>query len=125
MTKYIYSNGRFHSIPSNIYQTSKGKFEIRKKVGGVLTYWGTYHTLEEARLYRAYYIGKKWMVNPHFMNRKYIYENNGRYTVSKMIEGHTISYGTFNTLKEAISERDICIKCNWDFDLIVEEGMSI
>ena len=48
--KIIYYDGKFTEIPSYIYQNKNGCFEIRKRIGGVLLYWGSFPTLEEAKL---------------------------------------------------------------------------
>ena len=107
-----------------IYKNKNGKYEIRKRIGGVLLYWGSFNTLEEAKLYRAYYMGKKWMVNPHFRNRdnRYICEQEGSYIVRKRISGVLNYFGTFKDLQKARDERDKCIACNWDLEQIVEFG---
>ena len=70
--KYIYNTKTrtFEKLPKYIYQRRNGWFEIRKRIGGILLYWGSFPTLEEALLFRAYYIGKNWEVNPHFKNRE-------------------------------------------------------
>lgn len=111
MVKYIYKNKK------------TGKYEIRKRIGGVLLYWGTFHTLEEAKLYRAYYMGKNWIVNPHFKREyKYIYEQDGHFSVQKRKKGKLDYFGFFDSLEEAKNERDICIECGWDLNKIVEFG---
>jgi hypothetical protein len=120
--KYIYYNGRFTELPSYIYQRKNGWFEIRKRIGGVLLYWGSFPTLEEAKLYRAYYMGKKWDVNPHFLNKRYIWKRGDIFLVAKTINGQKNYYGTFHNLDDAKNERDICMACNWDLDQIVEFG---
>ncbi|WP_296852628.1 hypothetical protein [uncultured Methanobrevibacter sp.] len=125
--KIIYYDGKFTEIPSYIYQNKNGCFEIRKRIGGVLLYWGSFPTLEEAKLYRAYYIGENWMVNPHFKTRsnRYIHEQDGLFLVRKREKGILNTFGTFDDLETAKDERDICIACNWDLDNIVEFGDSI
>ena len=122
MVKYIYhkETGRFEKIPTYIYQRRNGWFEIRKRIGGQLVYFGSFPTLEEAKLYRAYYIGKNWLVNPLFHTNKYIHRHGEKFLVAKIFEGKRVYYGSFNTLSEAKIERDICVACNWDFDQIVE-----
>lgn len=122
MVRYIYqkSTKTFEKIPEYIYQRSNGWFEIRKRIGGTLIYWGSFPTLEEARLYRAYYIGKHWLVNPSFKNNKFIRRRNNRFIISKRIEGRRIVFGTFQSLSAARNERDICLICNWDINQIVE-----
>lgn len=118
--RYVYINGRFEEMPTYIYQRKNGCFEIRKKIGGVLVYWGSFHTLEEAKLYRAYYIGKKWKVNPAFIANRYIVKQDGKFYIVKYINGHREFFGSFDNLDDAKTERDICLASNWDYDLIVE-----
>lgn len=123
MTKYIYRPGTrtFEKLPKYIYQRRNGWYEIRKRIGGILVYWGSFPTLEEAMLHKAYYLGKKWQVNPAFKARRYIIKKrNNKYTVLKKINGKTISFGTFNNLEDAKHERNVCALCDWDYDRIVE-----
>lgn len=122
MTKYIYHNRTrtFEKLPKYIYQRKNGWFEIRKRIGGVLLYWGSFPTLEEAQLHKAYYLGKKWQVNPTFKAKRHIVKRNNNYMILKTINGKTTSYGTFQNIEDAMHERDICIDSDWDFDRIVE-----
>ena len=123
MTDYIYHKEKrtFEvDIPPYIYQRKNGWFEIRKRIGGVLVYWGSFPTLEEAKLYKAYYIGKNWKVQPTFKANRHITQKGNNYILMKEINGERIIYGTFKTLEAARHERDVCEACNWDFDLIVE-----
>lgn len=129
MVKYIYYNGVFTKLPTYIYQTKEGRFEIRKRVGKILQYWGRFATLEEAKLFRAFYIGKKWMVNPVFRDKRkgmqYIKEVKNGYLIHKRINGQDKYFGTFHNLDDAKDERDICMACNWDMNCIVEFGDAI
>lgn len=122
MTKYIYQNRTrtFEKLPEYIYQRRNGWFEIRKRIGGVLLYWGSFPTLEEAQLHKAYYLGKHWEVNPTFKAKRHITQRNGKFIVLKRIDGKMVSFGTFKSLESAIHERNICESCEWDFDRIVE-----
>ncbi|WP_405316217.1 hypothetical protein [Methanobrevibacter sp.] len=38
----------------------------------------------------------------------------GRYRIQKVINGRKISYGTYDTLEEAILVRDKLMECDWD-----------
>ena len=127
MVKYIYQQRTrtFEKLPEYIYQRKNGWFEIRKRISGVLVYWGSYPTLEEAKLYKAYYIGKHWQVNPSFKADRHIIQRGNHFIVMKKIGNHVVSFGTFNNLQDARHERDICVACNWDYDLIVEYGDSL
>ena len=122
MSKYIYHNRkkRFEKLPKYIYQRRNGWFEIRKRVGGVLVYWGSYPSLEEAKLHRAYYIGKKWNVKPAYKANKHIIQRDDHYIIMKKVNDRTTSFGTFSNLEDARHERDICERCNWDYNEIVE-----
>ena len=122
MTKYIYHKQKkiFVKLPTYIYQRKNGWFEIRKRIGGVLIYWGSFPTLEEAMLFKAYYIGKHWKVSPKFKLNKHIIKRNNHYMVLKEVEGEMVSFGTFDNIEDARHERDICVSCDWDFDRIVE-----
>ena len=123
MTKYVYRNRTktFEKLPKYIYQRKNGWFEIRKRVGGTLLYWGSFPTLEEAELHRAYYIGKKWRVNPSFKANKHIVrKNDHQYMIIKQNNGVRDYYGVFNDLDSARHERDVCLACDWDYNRIVE-----
>ena len=122
MVKYIYQKrtGEFEKMPEYIYKNRNGCFEIRKRIGDHLVYFGSYNTLTEAKLYRAYYIGKNWIVNPNFHNNKYIHKYGEKFLVVKVIDGKKNYFGTFDNLVDARVERDICVACDWDFDMIVE-----
>lgn len=123
MTKYIYRRRTrtFEKLPKYIYQRKNGWFEIRKRVGGTLLYWGSFPTLEEAELHRAYYIGKKWMVNPSFKANKHIVrKSNNQYMIMKQTGDSRDCYGTFDDIDSARYERDVCLACDWDYDRIVE-----
>lgn len=124
MTKYIYHHKKrtFIEIPSYIYQRRNGWFEIRKRIGDTLVYYGSFPTLEEATLHRAYYIGKNWQVNPTFKANKHITQKGDNYIIMKTIGDKKVSFGTFKTLEDARHERDICKKYSWDYDLICEYG---
>lgn len=124
MVRYVYqkTTNTFEKLPKYIYQTNNGSFEIRKRIGGVLLYWGVFSTLEEAKLYRAYYVGKKWMISPipKCKETQYIRRQGDAFIIVKTINGHQDYFGTFSNLEDAKVERDICVACNWDFDKIVE-----
>ena len=122
MTKYIYHSTKncFEKIPKYIYLRRNGWFEIRKRIGGVLVYWGSFKTIEEAELFKAFYIGKNWEVNPNFRFNQYISRRGDNYTILKKIGNKTVSFGTFKSIEDARYERDVCVACDWDYDRIVE-----
>ena len=122
MTKYVYRRRTrtFERLPKYIYQRKNGWFEIRKRIGGVLLYWGSFPTLEEAELHKAYYIGKKWKVNPSFKADRHIVRRKGNFLIMKQNGDVRDCYGTFKDIHAARHERDVCVECEWDYDRIVE-----
>ena len=44
----------------------------------------------------------------------------GKFQIYKDFPSGRELFGTFDTLEEAQRERDLLIKCNWDWDLMVE-----
>ena len=49
---------------------------------------------------------------------KYIYETKGGYELKKYINGELVHFGRYNSLEEAIYERDYLIKCKWDIEAL-------
>jgi len=45
---------------------------------------------------------------------KYIYLRNGKYQISRHTRKHNVSYGVYNTIKEARKVRDKLVENNWD-----------
>lgn len=105
-----------------------GHYYIQKYLAGKIIHYGTFKTIWEVEdavsflkdndwskeKFLEYYYGKK--------DDKYIKNtSNGKFLIQKYIDGHICSFGTFDTLEEAIRERDICVECGWDYDLIVEK----
>lgn len=106
-------------MPKYIYQRKNGWFEIRKRVGGTLLYWGSFPTLEEAVRHRDYYARKKWKVTPSFKaNRHIVRKNDHTFMIMKQTGKVRDCYGTFDDIHTARRERDICLECDWDFDAI-------
>lgn len=108
---YIYFNG------SSYYVKKNNK------------YYGSYNTRGEAKEAVGFFEAHNWdrkyveykKYGTHSINR-YITRNKcGNYFIQKYIDGKTQSFGTYKSLEEAKQERDLCIKCNWDWDLIVEQ----
>ena len=60
--------------------------------------------------------------NPTVINPlKYIQKTPaGNYRIEKWVKGKSEHYGTYTTLFDAILERDLLIKYNWDYDLLCE-----
>ena len=101
------------------------------------TYYGRYDNIEEARKYKKIFEENEWNKDliPYRRKRwkkgkwnnktrgeKYIY-----YTTSDKfaIIKNAVYYGTFNTLPEAILERDLLIKYDWNYEEMIESEGTI
>ena len=92
-------------------------------------YFGSFKTLEEAQEYRDLCVEKDWdeqlmpCNNPTVINPlKYIQKTPaGNYRIGKWENGKSVHYGTYLTLFDAIQERDLLMKHNWDFELVCNE----
>ena len=80
-----------------------GAYEIHKRVNGKLKYFGRYHTLEDAKKWRDYFIENNWDINLNLdgSSVKNILLYNGKFQVRKKIEGHLYYFGCYDTLEEA------------------------
>lgn len=118
-----------------IAHTHNNKYAIYKKIPGTnkgSTYFGTFNTLKEAIQYRDYLEENNWdkkLIKFTFKkssrNTRYITavkhaRKNGSVMTKYRIFHAGIYYGTFNTLKEAIFERDLLESVDWDYDALME-----
>ncbi|WP_409200689.1 hypothetical protein [Methanobrevibacter sp. DSM 116169] len=106
---------------ANVYDYGRtGKWIIRKEFKGKEYYYGIFNTKKEAIKYKYFLIRNFWNLK-YAQNRKYdtkyryIYRT--KYGTFK-IQKNNKSYGYFHDIRNALNERDLLIKCNWDLDLI-------
>lgn len=85
------------------YRKHLDVYEIVKNVNGKNEYFGRYHTLEEARKWRDYFIEHDWDVNLRLLGtpNKNIYKKNSKFIIIKKFKGKDYHFGSFNTLEEA------------------------
>ena len=113
------------SLPCNIRMTSSGKYEISKYKEGKSYSFGSYTSLAEAVKWKNYFEERDWPVNERFLHStpRFIVEVDGKYKIEKAFgnpskgERKRYSYGTFDTLKEAMEYRDKCIREDWNESL--------
>lgn len=89
------------------------------------TYYGTYPNLYSAMKMRDFLIAHKWAkryikYSCKRENTQYhcIYRNKGGYSIRKSIKGEIIYFGYYDTLDEAVDQRDWFEVNNWDTRLI-------
>ena len=92
-------------------------YNIRKWDGEKMVFYGTFHSLKEAREYRDFLIDNDWDISlKHGQPLKYVYHIRGKYEVFPIVDNKRIYVGRFNTLEDAIYERDRFLEAGCDFD---------
>lgn len=117
----------------HIYKTSTGKYKIYKTKKNKKYCFGTFHTEQEAKERVAFLKKHKWNIkytrNPPTpgkypknirYNPKY-----GKYYIQKQIKYQYYYKGLFNTLEEAINERNRLSQLNWDTSLMKKSKKRI
>ena len=123
MTEYTYpENGKYITEVGDSYKLRK---QYLKNGKNIQLYFGTFHDYNEAINYRDKCVRENWdeslILRKHNPDMKYIKKTrNGRYTINKRINGKMTHFNTFTNLIDAINERDLLIKYNWDYDLLCE-----
>ena len=100
-------------------------FSIDRRENDKNVHYISVKSLIEALMIRDLLVANNWdrMVIPKHethTNEKYIYPVKGGYFIGRNVNGNDEYHGFFKTLEEAIHERDLLIKYNWDYDLLVE-----
>lgn len=118
-------------INRHIFLKKNGGYYIMKHIRNKNVIFAHFNDLEEVRKYRDHCMWSGWnpkMIKPHPRHdgdpNVHIKKQNGKYLLNKTIDGKIESFGVFNTLEEAQKEREWCIKCDWDWDCIVEEPVE-
>lgn len=94
-------------------------------------YYGFGRTLIEALMIRDWGMNNEWKPFPKPTNSKtnerYIHKIHRGYAIIKSVNGKLQYFGIFDKLEDAILERDLLEKYNWDLELVCEcsnEGIS-
>lgn len=113
------------NIPGTKYisKTNKGTFIVQKYINKKMVYFHHSKSLIECLMIRDLLEHNFWdedclPIKQTITNEKYIYQDNVGYSIRKIIDGEIIHFGWFRTLDEAIVERDLLIKCSWDFETL-------
>ena len=94
-------------------------YNIRKWDGEKMVFYGAFPSLQEAQEYRDFLIKNNWDSSlKQLVERplKYVYHIRGKYEVIPIVDDERIYVGRFNTLEDAIYERDRFLEAGCDFD---------
>lgn len=85
------------------YREKLKVYEIIKRINNKNEYFGRYHTLEDAKKWRDYFIEHDWNLNLRLIGtlNKNIYFKQGKYRIFKNLNGKDYYFGSFNTFEEA------------------------
>lgn len=109
---------------NHIHRNHRG-FDVVNRIGGVLTNFGTFETLDEAISYRDDLEETNWVIKEEPISEEkfdeFIYlKEDGRYYLKNTIDEEVRIYGVFDNPLDAISMRLECIKNNWSFVSVLE-----
>lgn len=112
-------------VPGTKYisRTGVGTFIVQKYINKKMVYFYHSKSLIECLMIRDLlednYWDKECLPTKHTLtDEKYIYKDHYGYSVKKYIDGKMVQFGYFTSLNDAIKERDLCVKYNWDFDAL-------
>lgn len=92
-------------------------YNIRKWDGEKIVFYGAFPSLQEAKEYRDYLIENNWDISLiHKPQLLYIHCNDGKYDVVPTVGNKKVYVGRFNTVEDAIYERDRFLQSGCDFD---------
>jgi len=99
-----------HLKRKNVFQVAVYTGNNRKRI------LGTGRTLIEALVMRDWCQANGWQKFAGGMRYIHYFKRDKCWHIHKDNE----HYGVFDTLEKAMHERDCLVKCNWDYDLLVE-----
>jgi len=97
------------------YHKKISLYQVRKKINGNFVSMGYGRTLIEALVKRDWCVANNWQPYPRTTktNEKHIQLIGNHYKVMKRIKGKYKTYGSFDTLGEAVKYRDFIVKKGW------------
>lgn len=108
-----------------IRNTPYNSYMIVKHINGRQISFGTFKSLKQAKKHRDFCVRNNWEEECKKRHRlKHISQDkrNGRYFIHRKVNGEVKYYGYFSNIIDAIRERDLLIKFNWDIDALWESG---
>ena len=114
--------------PKHYSKVKNGKYVVYKTINKRIYDFGRYDTEKEAMDMVDFLKRHDWdlkYAHIHNPKMKYIEKVRGKYQIKRFNKdtGKLEHYGTFSTLEEAQAERDLYVRCNWDWELICDGGL--
>ena len=114
--------------PKHYSKVKNGKYVVYKTINKRIYNFGRYDTEQEAMDMVDFLKRHDWdlrYAHIHNPETKHIVKFHGKYQIRRINNdtGKIEHYGTFSTLEEAQAERDLYVRCNWDWNLICDGGL--
>lgn len=111
----------FHSDAKYTKYIAKenNKFVVRRIISGENVKFGSFNSLDDAKNYRDKLVLNNWgkyNLKPKNNYGKYITKRSTKYQIYKRINGEIHFFGTYDTLDEAVNERNKLMENNWEIN---------
>ncbi|MBQ2832365.1 hypothetical protein [Methanobrevibacter sp.] len=106
-----------------IHKTKNGTYMITRKIKGKTRYYGHFLNLKDAINHRDLLDKKGWSSNYKYCrnpNAGIHLNKHGSYEVFHYCNGKNEYFGCYKTLEEAKAVKELCIKYNGDWELMVD-----
>ena len=99
-------------------------FDVYNRTDGKRKYYAHCKTLIQALMIRDYGVANNWKPFPKIhtseTHEPYIHKRERGYCIIKQINGKLTYFGIYDKIEDAIAERDLLIKFDWDWDNVCE-----
>lgn len=106
-----------------IRKTPYNTWMVIKYINGKQKSFGTFKSLKHAQKHRDICVKNNWDIKlkkRHGLKHISREKRRGRYYIHRRVDGKVKYYGYFSNIIDAIRERDLLIKYNWDIDALWE-----
>lgn len=106
-----------------IRKTPYNTWMVAKRINGKYVSFGTFKSLKKAKKHRDFCVRNNWAdecKKRHLLKHISKDKRTGRYFIHRRVNGKNEYYGYFSNIIDAIQERDLLIKFNWNLDELWE-----
>ena len=122
-------NRERNSKMAYISSSHEGYYQVKKYINNKSVQFASFNDLKEAQEYRDYCIKQNWSLdcvkqkcNKYDLPRYVTYDTNKKHYIvlKRGKDGNTVFVKTYKRREDAIRERDLLLKYNWDEDKLIE-----
>ena len=108
-----------------IRKTPYNTWVVVKWINGKQVSFGTFKSLKQAKKHRDFCVRNNWSnecKKRHQLKHISQDKRTGRYFIHRRVNGENKYYGYFSNIIDAIHERDLLIKFNWNLEELWESS---